>query len=110
MKVDYDLNAGMVALEKHPPEERVLGLCCILRKPGSVKGEFAVVARDEWQGIGVGAELLRASLPAARELGMEELWGIASPENTTMFAVAIKLGFKILKDPESDVFEMEMLL
>jgi len=108
MKINYDLNVGMVALEKHPPEERVLGLCCILRKSGSVRGEFAVVVRDEWQGIGVGAELLRASLPVARELGMKELWGIASPENTTMLVVASKLGFTVQKDPDSDLFEMGM--
>ncbi len=108
MKIDYDSNVGMVALEKRGQEERILGLCCILRKPGAVRAEFAVVVRDEWQGIGVGAELLRASLPAAVKLGMKELWGIASPENATMLAVADKLGFSVRKYPDSDLFEMEM--
>jgi len=98
----------MVALEKRPPEERILGLCGILRKHGSERGEFAVVVRDEWQGVGVGAELVAASLPAARDLGMKELWGIISPENTVMIAMAGKLGFAVRKDRESGLYEMEM--
>ena len=109
-KVNYDLNVGMVAVEKQPLEERALGLCCILRKPGSVRGEFAVVVRDEWQGVGLGPELLKASLPEARKMGMTEFWGLASTENTTMVAVAIKLGFTLRKCPETDLFEMEMRL
>jgi acetyltransferase len=107
-KIDCELNVAMVAFEKREPEDLILGLCGILRKPGSVRGEFAVVVRDEWQGIGVGAELAAASLPAARDLGMKELWGIISPENTTMIAMASKLGFTVRKDRESDLYEMEM--
>ncbi|MGA3117529.1 MAG: GNAT family N-acetyltransferase [Syntrophobacteraceae bacterium] len=107
-KVDCNLNVGMVAVEKRPPDERVLGLCSILRKAGSIKGEIGVVVRDEWQGIGVGAELLLASLHPARRLGMKELWGIASPENVTMLALANKLGFTVGKYQGSDLSEMKM--
>jgi acetyltransferase len=107
-KIDCELNVAMVALEKRQSEEQLLGLCGILRKPGSGRAEFAVVVRDEWQGIGVGAELARASLPAAKDLGIRELWGIVSPENTIMIAMADKLGFTIRKDRESGLYEMEM--
>ncbi len=107
-KIDCELNVAMVALERSPLEERVLGLCGILRKPGSEKGEFAVVVRDEWQGIGVGAKLVAESLPAAKDLGIKQLWGIISPENRTMIAMANKLGFTVRKDRESDLYEMEM--
>jgi len=106
--IDCDLNVAMVAVERLQSEERILGLCGILRKPGSEKGEFAVVVRDEWQGIGVGMLLVEASLPAARDLGMKDLWGIISPENTTMIAMAEKLGFTVRRDWASDLYEMEM--
>jgi acetyltransferase len=105
---DCELNVAMVALDMNSPEERMLGLCGILRKPGSEKGELAVVVRDEWQGVGVGAKLVEVSLPAARERGMKELWGIISPENTTMIAVASKLGFTVRWDWKADIYEMEM--
>jgi len=107
-KIDCDLNVAMVALNGSSPEERILGLCGILRKPGSEKGELAVVVRDEWQGVGIGAELVKASLPVAKKLGMKELWGIISPENTTMIAIATKLGFRLSYHRESDIYEIEM--
>ncbi len=107
-KIDCELNVAMVALEKDRSGDRILGLCGILRKRGSERGEFAVVVRDEWQGRGVGAKLVVESLPAARDLGMKELWGIISPENRTMIAMANKLGFTVRKDRESDLYEMEM--
>jgi acetyltransferase len=105
---DCDLNVAMVALEMGSPGERMLGLCGILHKPGSERGELAVVVRDEWQGIGIGAKLVEVSLPGARERGMKELWGIISPENRTMIEMAGKLGFTLHRGRESDVYEMEM--
>ncbi|MBM4329453.1 MAG: GNAT family N-acetyltransferase [Deltaproteobacteria bacterium] len=105
---DCRLNVVMVALDKISSEERMLGLCGILRKPGSERGELAVVVRDEWQGIGVGAKLVEASLPAAKALGMKELWGTISLENTTTIALASKLGFTLRRDRESDSYEIEM--
>lgn len=107
-KIDCELNVAMVALEKGRSQERMLGLCGILRKPGSERAEFAVVVRDEWQGRGVGAQLVAESLPAAKAMGIKELWGIVSPENTIMIAMASKLGFTVRKDRESDLYEMEM--
>jgi glutaconate CoA-transferase subunit A len=106
--IDTRSNVAMVALEKQQSGERVLGLCGILRKAGSEKGEFAVVVRDEWQGIGVGAKLAEASLPVARDLGMKEVWGIVSPENTVMIRTAKKLQFTVRRDLESGFYEMEM--
>jgi N-acetylglutamate synthase-like GNAT family acetyltransferase len=63
----------MVALEKDRSKERMLGWCGILRKPGVERGEFAVVVRDAWPGIGVGAKLVEASLPDAWSKGMKAL-------------------------------------
>jgi acetyltransferase len=88
----------------------MLGLCGILRHPGSTRGELAVVVCDQWQGKGVGAKLVEISVQVARDLGMTDLWGIISPENTTMLAVAEKLGFSKRKDPHADLYEIEMKL
>lgn len=107
-QIDAKLNVAIVALDRSGPEERMLGLCGILRKPGSTRAEFAVVVCDEWQGRGVGAKLAEFALLAAKDLGMKELWGIISPENTTMISMAGKLGFRVRKDRESDLYEMEM--
>jgi len=109
MKLDCGTDVAMVALEQGESEARVLGLCGIHRKPESETGEFTVVVRDDWQGIGVGAKLVEVSLPVARDLGMKELWGIISPENTTMIEMANKLGFSVRQDPESGYYEMRLI-
>jgi len=106
--LDCDLNVVVVALDKISTVERMLGLCAILRRPGSERGELAVLVRDEWQGIGLGAKLVEATLPAARALGMKQIWGMISPENTNTIAMASKLGFTLRRDRESDTYEVEM--
>jgi acetyltransferase len=72
MKLDRT-DVAMGALEHDESEGRILGLCGIRRQPESETGEFTIVVRDEWQGIGVGARLAEASLPIARDLGMEKI-------------------------------------
>jgi len=109
-RIDCRQNVAMVALEDSVSLPRMLGLCGILRRPGSTRGEFAVVVCDQWQGKGVGAKLVEISVQVAGDLGMKELWGIISPENTTMLAMAEKMGFSVRKDPQADLYEIEMKL
>jgi acetyltransferase len=109
-QIDCRQNVAMVALEAAVSKPRMLGLCGILRHPGSTRGELGVVVCDQWQGKGVGAKLVEISVQVARDLGMTDLWGIISPENTTMLAVAEKLGFSKRKDPHADLYEIEMKL
>jgi len=40
---------------------------------------------------------------------MKELWGIISPENTTMIEMANKLGFTVRQDLESGYYEMRLI-
>jgi acetyltransferase len=109
-EIDCRQNVAMVALEDSVPQPRMLGLCGILRQARSTVGDFAVVVCDQWQGKGVGAKLVEISFQVAKDLGMTELSGIISPENTTMLAMADKLGFSVRKDPRADLYEIEMKL
>lgn len=108
-KIDCELNVAMVALRKSESEDLILGLCSILRKPGANRGELAIVVRDDWQGLGVGGALAAQSLHAAKSIGIKELRGIILPENTAMIAMSRKLGFKVYKDWDSDLYEMDMV-
>ncbi len=109
MKLDYTKDLALVALERNEPEGAIIGLCGIRRQTNSETGEFTVVVRDEWQGIGVGARLTEISLPMARDLGMKRIWGIISPENTTMAEMATDLGFTVRRDQKSGYYEMELI-
>lgn len=109
-RIDYAQDVAMVAVKEIESRERVLGVCRIMRKPGSTRGEIAVVVDDHWQGKGIGKILLQRSIRIAKELGMRVLWGIVSSENQRFLAVAEKLGFSSKQDPGTDIYEIEMNL
>lgn len=39
-----------------------LGVCRIMQKPGSSRGEIAVAVDDEWQGKGIGKTLMQRAI------------------------------------------------
>lgn len=109
-RIDYDQNVAMVAMKEIESRERILGVCRIMRKPGSARGEMAVVVGDPWQGKGIGAILLERSLGIARDLGIKAVWGIVARENGKMLDLARKFGFSTQLDQEADLYEIEMHL
>jgi len=69
-RIDYDRDVALVAVEKTDSREMILGVCRIMRSPGSTRGELAVVVGDQWQGYGFGAAVLRECIHIAREVGL----------------------------------------
>ncbi|MGO9567297.1 MAG: N-acetyltransferase family protein [Desulfomonilaceae bacterium] len=109
-RIDYAQDVAMVAVKEIESRDRILGVCRIMRKPGSTNGEIAVVVADHWQGKGIGKILLQKSIQIAKELGMRVLWGIVSSENKKILDMAEKLGFSIKPEPEADLYKIEMNL
>lgn len=89
--------------------ERIVGLAEYFRvRRGEV--EFAVVVADEWQGQGLGEQLLRALLEHAGRSGVERVGGVTRIGNVRMRALARKLGFGIVRDPDPSLLRMERAL
>ncbi|HTM61721.1 MAG TPA: GNAT family N-acetyltransferase [Burkholderiales bacterium] len=89
--------------------ERIVGLAEYFRvRRGEV--EFAVVVADEWQGQGLGEQLLRALLEHAGRAGVERVGGVTRIGNTRMRALARKLGFGIVRDQDPSLLRMERAL
>ena len=109
-RIDYAQDVAMVAAKEIESRERILGVCRIMRKPGSTRGEIAAVVDDQWQGKGIGKILLQHSIHIAKELGIRVLWGIVSSENKRLLAMAEKLGFSSKPEPEADLYKIEMNL
>lgn len=108
--IDYDRDVAMIAVEQSASEERILGVCRIVRSPGSTRGEAAVVVADQWQGKGIGSRLLKESLRIAKELGTQTVWGLFDAENQKALALAGKLGFVPKTHPEFGTTELELTL
>jgi acetyltransferase len=108
--IDYDRDVALVAVEKSDLREMILGVCRIMRSPGSTRGEVAVVVGDRWQGKGIASALLKHCTGIARELGMRSLWGLVSTENGKALALAEKFGFKAKSYSELGTTELEITL
>lgn len=61
--------------------------------------EFALVVADDWQGLGIGALLLRGLLRCAEPTGVRALYGDVFADNTAMLAFAQRLGFSRRRHP-----------
>lgn len=108
--IDYNRDVAMVAVERSEAGEKMLGVCRIMRSPGSVRGEIAVVVVDAWQGRGIGTRLIEISMNVARDLGIRAVWGLVSANNTQVLRMAEKMGFAITKDEDAGLCELEIAL
>lgn len=107
-EIDYRKDVAMVALERSDDDERIVGVCRIMRRPGTDNGEIAVVVGDPWHDQGIGTILLRRTLQIARELGFRKLWGLVSSRNEKVAKMAEKLGFVKRTETHEDLFEVEI--
>jgi acetyltransferase len=103
---DYDHEIALVAELKAPKgeEKKILGVGRLSKQHGRNEAEFAVLVSDEWQGHGLGTELLRRLVEIGRDEKLSRITGQVLAENHAMHHICRKVGFKIVHDPESNVF------
>lgn len=86
--------------------EKIVGLAEYFRVRRD-EVEFAVVVADDWQGQGLGEQLLRALLEHAGRAGVERVGGVTRIGNRPMRALARKLGFDIARDEDPELLRMQ---
>ena len=74
-------------------------------QPG--RAEIAVVVADEWQGRGVGEQLVAALLRHAERAGIARLEGVTRAGNEAMRRLARKLGFGLRPDADPHLVRFE---
>jgi len=62
--------------------------------------EFSVSLRPEAQTLGLASGALEAILQAAHRKGINHVWGTIAVRNAPMIALARRLGFNLLSDPD----------
>ena len=107
-QIDYDQDMALVAMDASESEEKILGVSRLMRKPGGMEAEFAVVVRDAWQGKGIGATLMKHLLFIAEKQSLNAVWGTILPQNRQMLKLAEKMGFEICRDPQEQTYEVRM--
>ncbi|HAM70098.1 MAG TPA: acetyl CoA synthetase subunit alpha, partial [Verrucomicrobiales bacterium] len=99
--IDYDRQVALVA-EKVNPEngvEEILGVGRLSDLRVESGAEFALLVSDEWQGKGLGTELLRRLISIGMAEGVTTIRGRILPENRAMVRLCAKLGFEIEMPP-----------
>ena len=107
-QIDYDREIALAVVDESSGENRLLGVGRIIPEYNRKNAEFAVVVIDEWQGKGIGVELLSRCLTASMKMNMEQVWGMVLAENSNMLALGRKLGFTIKMIPGSHTFELSL--
>jgi acetyltransferase len=93
--IDYDREMVLVAV-KREPERQIVGVGRLSKLYGSDEAEFAILIKDDYQGLGLGTELLQRLLQVAEdEQDIGSVIAYMLPENLGMRRIAEKLGFQL---------------
>lgn len=100
-RIDYDRELALVATVQAPnpahrgfPEEQIVGLAHYFLQRDGRGAEFALVVHDGWQRYGLGSQLMRGLIEAARRQGLDYLEGQVLDNNYAMRKLLVRLGFR----------------
>lgn len=99
-QVDFPSEMAFIATIQSAGAEEEIGVARYA--PGSAEStaEFAVVVADDWQGHGVGRELMQHLFVVAEDAGFECIEGAVLKANANMVRFCRELGFAINAYPD----------
>jgi acetyltransferase len=97
--IDYDRELALVAEADDPAKGRAIGgVSRLIREEDGHTASLAVVIADDFQGRGLGEELMRRTLAAARAQKIGRVVVHFLPDNARMSKLARKLGFALTEE------------
>jgi acetyltransferase len=106
--IDYDRAMALVAERQDTNgNKQILGLGRLIGVHGSNEAEFAVAIADQFQGMGLGTELLRRLVQIGKDEGVSRIFGEILVDNASMRSVCRRLGFRFCP-PRSGVMTAEI--
>jgi acetyltransferase len=100
--IDYDRELALLAEADHPAKGKVIGgVSRLIHQEDGRSATLAVVIADDFQGRGLGEELMRRTLAAARAEKIGRVLLHFLPDNARMSKLARKLGFALTEDGET---------
>jgi acetyltransferase len=93
----------------HPRgHHQILGVGRLIKEPARSEAEFAILINDQWQGKGLGTELLRLLVRVGRQSHLRRIIGHILPDNSAMKRVSEKVGFKLHFNADAGEWLAEM--
>jgi acyl-CoA hydrolase/GNAT superfamily N-acetyltransferase len=106
--IDYTKEMVIVAVLELQEKEMIAGMAQYLIDENTHTAEVAFVVRDDHQGKGIGAELLKYVTYLARKNGLLGFTAAVLMENRQMLALFERMGFNIEKRAEGGMYELKM--
>ena len=93
--IDYDRQIALVAIRANPSTgtTEMVAVGRLMKEHSRSEGEFAMVVSDDYQGHGLGSELLQRLVDVGRAEGLEKITGTVLADNRAMLHVCQKIGF-----------------
>jgi acetyltransferase len=101
LQLDYRDTMAVGALTGGPGEEKIVGVSRYARVDNTDRAECSIVVADDWQGRGLGTELMRSLGTAASARGIRSLEGETLGENQRIHEWARRFGFGARTEPNS---------
>lgn len=101
LNIDYRRSMAFVAEAATQVTGESPPIVGIARYAGRGKScEFAIVLADNWQGRGLGKQMMRLLMRYARRAGFRTMKGSTFSTNTAMIELAHRMGFHSASDPD----------
>ena len=109
---DYDREIALVAEQKDAKtgNREILGVGRLSKARGLNEAEFALIVTDRCQRQGLGTELLKRLVQIGRNEKLERISANILAENHGMQRVSKRVGFKLVRDGETQDFHAEIVL
>jgi len=110
--IDYDREMALVAVRRNAEtgESEILGVGRLMKIHGTKEAEIAVLISDNWQGRGLGRELLSRLLVVAADDKLSHVVADILPDNRAVMRILDKLGFTLKHSLDDDVVHAEYKL
>lgn len=109
-QIDYDREMAIVALYDNGDSEEIIGVTRAISDADNIDAEFSILVRSDLKNIGLGRRLLEKMITYTRQHGLHRLNGITMPENRGMITLAEKLGFKMERQLEEGIVNLQLSL
>jgi acetyltransferase len=97
---DYDRDIALVVEHRATAgTAELVAVGRLARRTAHDDAEFALLVRDDWQGRGLGTELLRRIVDVARREQIRRVTATMLPDNGAMMHIASRLGFVVRCEP-----------
>jgi acetyltransferase len=110
--IDYDREMVLVAERCDPATQprEILGIGRLSKVHGVNEAEFALSVSDQWQGHGLGTQLLKLLVQVGRDEKLERITATMLGDNHEMQRVAGKAGFDVRRLAGENECQAELVL